>query len=84
MSSVVATHPRRSPTADARRAPAAHHLTAKAGAAGAALVAGGLGLGAVVTHDVPPYTVVAGVPARATARVVLDGDRVVLDPLPAG
>ena len=55
MSSVVATRPRRSPTADARCAPAAepaaHHLTAKAGAAGATLVAGGLGLGAVVTHE---------------------------------
>ena len=55
MSSVVATRPRRSPTTDARRAPAAkpaaHHLTAKAGAAGATLVAGGLGLGAVITHE---------------------------------
>ena len=40
--------------------------------------------GAVVTHDVPPYTVVSGVPARPTARVLLDGDRVTLDPLPAG
>ena len=39
--------------------------------------------GAVVTGDVPPFTVVAGVPARATARVVLDGDRVTFDPLPA-
>lgn len=40
--------------------------------------------GALVTGDVPPYTVVSGVPARATARVVLEGDEVVFGPLPAG
>src|SRR3954451_7907313 len=39
--------------------------------------------GAVVTGDVPAFTVVAGVPARPTARVVLDGDDVAFEPLPA-
>ena len=37
--------------------------------------------GAVVTGDVPPRTVVAGVPARPTARVVVDGGDVVFAPL---
>lgn len=40
--------------------------------------------GAVVTRDVPPFTVVAGVPARATARVVLEGDRVSFVPVADG
>ena len=63
MSSVVATRPRRSPTTDARRAPAAepaaHHLTAKAGAAGATLVAGTTGaylvLAVLVVAAVTPF-----------------------------
>ena len=35
-----------------------------------------VGAGAVVTGDVAPYTVVAGVPARTIANVVVDGEEV--------
>jgi acetyltransferase-like isoleucine patch superfamily enzyme len=34
--------------------------------------------GAVVVDDVPPATIVAGVPARAIGTVIFDGDRVEL------
>lgn len=37
--------------------------------------------GAVVAADVPPATVVAGVPARPVSRVVVDGDDVRYEPL---
>jgi acetyltransferase-like isoleucine patch superfamily enzyme len=40
-----------------------------------------VGAGAVVTADVEPYTVVTGVPARPSARVVVDDDRVEFVPL---
>lgn len=39
--------------------------------------------GAVVTGDVPAMTVVAGVPARAVARVVVDGAQVAFAPIDA-
>ena len=40
-----------------------------------------IGAGAGVTDDVAPYTVVAGVPARPTATVVLREGRVDFEPL---
>ena len=38
-----------------------------------------IGAGAVVTHDVEPYSIVAGVPARRIGTVRIDGDQVFFD-----
>ncbi len=35
-----------------------------------------IGAGAIVKHDIPPYSVAVGIPARVTGRVVIDGDAI--------